>query len=573
MRATKQPGLAGLASKRLGFFCIAALAAALALGILLTWISTGFTSLTGWATFSGVVLLGGAILGGGWWLARKSENQPLPARLALLLVGAAILRLGMGVVWFVALPQLGHRTPSEQSGYVMSDALNRDQTAWKLAISGKPLSKAFGGYPKADQYGGLLGLSAAVYRYLGGPIHQPLRVVVLTAAFSALAVLFTWLFIRRVAPGRDQGAAGEKTAWIAAWGLALYPEAVLLGSSQMREAFMMTLAATAFYGLVLLHQERVAHGGPWKGSWKGAWKGLVWSLASLGLFLLFSPPFAVLLVILLAFSALVMERKLVASQLAHSHRLRLAAILILAAMVIAVLFGSWLALRKFAPPSLQSPLAQLQYWMRKSAEQQAYLSERASGKLQALFDRMPAWLDMPLLVIYGILQPFLPAALVVTSEAPIWQWIAIWRSAGWMVLLGFMLYAFLRSLRKTDTWTRVLTIASWLTIVVASYRGGGDQWDNPRYRVTFAGVQIGLAALVWAEQRRTADAWFRRALVTLLWVLAWFIPYYLQRQYHIGWPVTDLFKTFGLGLICSILYCLWDWARRPVERAKQVDGV
>ena len=59
------------------------------------------------------------------------------------------------------------------------------------------------------------------------------------AAISALAVPFTWGFARRI---------DDEVAKWAAWGMALYPEAILLGSSQMREALMMTFAAVAFYG-------------------------------------------------------------------------------------------------------------------------------------------------------------------------------------------------------------------------------------------------------------------------------------------------------------------------------------
>ena len=51
-------------------------------------------------------------------------------------------------------------------------------------------------------------------------------------------------------------------AWIAAWGIAIYPEAVLLGSSQMRESFTITLVVMAFYGLVHYWQE---HSWTWPG--------------------------------------------------------------------------------------------------------------------------------------------------------------------------------------------------------------------------------------------------------------------------------------------------------------------
>ncbi len=507
-----------------------------------------------------VVLLGVGILWLGWRLVSAAEGEKLPRLLLGLLVGAALLRLVVGVFWYVALPELGHQTAAEQNGYVMSDAYNRDRTAWKLAQSTKPLWQAFGGYLKADQYGGLLWLSAAVYRYLGGSTHQPLQIVVLTASFSALAVLLVWAFVRRITsdPRRDSSPGWRseaRTAWLAAWAMALYPEAVLLGSSQMREAFIMPLVISAFYGLAMYHS-------------KQSRQGVVWMFGGVLLCLPFTPPFTALLVGLLIVGFLILEVDLRNSSSVLRNRLSKSRYIWLVGigLVGVVLLGSWLALQRFAPPEIQGPLAQFQWWIRKSADFQAYLSTRASGKLQALFKRTPAWMHLPLLVGYGILQPFLPAALVVGSEAPIWQGIAIWRSAGWTILLVFLFYALLRAWRRqpgqpAQNWPGILVIIAWLGTLIASFRGGGDQWDNPRYRVSLAGIQIALAAWAWTEQRRRVDPWFHRAVAVVVWVLIWFLPYYVQREFQIGWPVNDLFKTIGAGLACSALYFLWDWAR------------
>src|SRR5574341_67788 len=127
----------------------------------LAWVSAGFQNLEGWFSFLLIFLLAAALLAGGWWLVRLESP---PRWMLWLLTGAALLRLAAGVLWLFALPAAGYDSPPEQRGYVMSDAYDRDRTAWDLARGDKSLVKAFqGAYRKADQYGGLLFLSAAVY--------------------------------------------------------------------------------------------------------------------------------------------------------------------------------------------------------------------------------------------------------------------------------------------------------------------------------------------------------------------------------------------------------------------------
>ncbi len=213
-----------------------------ALSLGLAWISTGFESLHGWASFLAVTALGAGGLFAAWWAlgrdlkfrSAETGNPPsafhLPPWLIWLLITAALLRLGAGVLWFTALPHLGYGGEVELAGYVMSDAHKRDTAAWELSQSEKPLFAAFSNYRGQDQYGGMLFASALVYRYLRGELHQPLQIVVLTSALSALGVLFAWGFANRL--------WDEKIAYFAAWIVAIFPDAVLLGSSQMREALM-----------------------------------------------------------------------------------------------------------------------------------------------------------------------------------------------------------------------------------------------------------------------------------------------------------------------------------------------
>ena len=536
---------------------VAAVLALLALG--LAWVSSHcapcdfshlmtLPPLSSWLSFLGVLILSAILLYGAWRAIQASEGPlqsdlpanayKLPRWLAGVLVGAVFLRLAVGVLWFVAMPVLGHGTPQEHAGYVMSDAYQRDQSAWKLAKQARPLIQAYWGNFRGDQYGGLLFISALAYRYLGAGEHNPLLMIVLSAAVSSLAVLFTWGFSRRSWDGQ--------VAKYAAWGVMLYPEAVLLGSSQTREAFVIPLAAMAFYGLARLRRERT-------------WVSLAWLLAGVLLSLLFSPLYAVVLVAALLITAIAIKDELLGQHLKASRWTWL----IMLGVILFVLLGGWLALKKFVPAYYTSPIVVAQYWIHKSADLQAYFSKSASGWVQKIFLATPDWSHIPILMVYGVLRPFLPAALTTSSNAPIWSWITLWRALGWTILLGLLAYAFLRAWIKKDTdhFTRALTIIIGLWFLIAALRGGGDQDDNPRYRAVLLSLQIPLAAWGWVGQRRSADPIFRRAVVTAGFIIAWAFLWYLRRIYPLPGIETDPFKIIGLGLACGALYSIWDWAR------------
>jgi hypothetical protein len=92
-------------------------------------------------------------------------------------------------------------------------------------------------------------------------------------------------------------------------------------------------------------------------------------------------------------------------------------------------------------------------------------------------------------------------------------------------------------------------------------RGGGDQWDTPRYRLFFLTFQAMLAAYAW--ERR--DVWWPR----LLWIegfsLAIFFQWYLSRYYHIGGRL-PFFTMIGIIFAFAILIIsgslLWDRMRK-----------
>ena len=502
----------------------------------MAWVSNQFSSISGWVSLFVFNIIGALILAGGWKLLAIQEQ--LPGWLLRLTIGAALIRLLFGMVWITVLPVYGYNSPSEQKGYVMSDAFKRDAAAWKLAQSQKPLSSAFGQYRKADQYGGLLWISAALYRSIGGDQHYPLEMVTITAAFSALSILLAWGFTRR--------AWDDKIAWGTAWVLALYPETVLLGSTQMREAFLIPLTMAAFYGLARYHHQHTR-------------SGAAWILGSLIFILPFSPPTAVLVLGGLLITGLVWEGSW-ASRLKHKPLFWVA----LGAIAVLILIGSFLALERLAPRTFQNPLELLGWWFNKSAQWQAHLTERASGWVQKIFRSTPDWTHTPLLLAYGVLQPFLPAAIADFSGTLIWRLIALWRAIGWAIMLPLLVYAPIRAFnhKYKDRLAMGLSLVVWLSILITAFRAGGDPWDNVRYRATFAGLQVALAVWAWIGQRRTGDPWLRWALILIISILLWFIPWYLLRYVYFPWPIGDPFRTFGLGLTTAFLLIILDWASK-----------
>jgi 4-amino-4-deoxy-L-arabinose transferase-like glycosyltransferase len=352
--------------------------------------------------------------------------------------------------------------------------------------------------------------------------------IVFTASFSALAVLFIWAFARRL--------WGGKIARLAAWILALFPDAIILGSSQMREAFLMTLVPAALYGLVRYVQDR-------------SWSGLVWLVAALALMLPFSPPIAGVFLVMIIILALSMD----GWNLLRQPRFWI----VLAGIALVAGIGIWLAWERLAPDGINNPVALIGWWFQESARWQAYFVKRSSQLIRRIINTTPDWVNTPILLGYGILQPFLPGALL-DQGVPIWKGIAIWRSIGWTLLLPFLLVApfLLWGLKGKQRLMIGLSIVVWMGILIAALRSGGDLWDNPRYRVVFISLQVVLVAWAWYAQRENKNPWLWRMVLGLAIILAWFVPWYLQRSDQIIWPIDNVFETLGLGLVSVVVVFL-----------------
>ena len=201
-----------------------------------------------------------------------------PPWLIWLLLIAFLLRIFLGVTFTHLLPRVGYDTEVQQAGFIAIDAYSRDLQSWELASSDRPILDAFDKDYAIDQYGGLEALSALVYRYISPDLHRPWLIILLGAWISALGIAFLWSASRLL--------FNEQLAVLAASILAFYPESVWLGSSQMREPFLVTFTIFAFYGVAAW----IAH---------PAHKGWPWLLLGLVGLLVFSPGIAIFLVVLL----------------------------------------------------------------------------------------------------------------------------------------------------------------------------------------------------------------------------------------------------------------------------------
>jgi hypothetical protein len=168
---------------------------------------------------------------------------------------------------------------------------------------------------------------------------------------------------------------------------------------------------------------------------------------------------------------------------------------------------------------------------------------------------------MPFVAGYGILQPVLPAAIL-EPALPFWQILGIIRSLGWYLLLPLVAFAPFSALnlpagprRRQWLW---LSLVVWGWIVIAALRGGGDQWDNPRYRVILLAWMALLAALALGGHNSSARRWLWRIIAVEIIILLIFGHWYVWRYLGFGFNL-GIRGTLALTVGLSLLVVLGDW--------------
>ncbi len=426
--------------------------------------------------------------------------------LAWMVALAFALRFVGGVATYLVLPINGFDDEDDRAGFVYTDAHRRDAQAWELASSGRIIGDFNQSYAY-DQYGGLLTMSAFIYRYLSPDAHRPLMLVLVSAFMAALGLPFLWK-----AASQEWGV---KIALASGWVYALYPESILLGGSAMREPYLWAFSAFALWGFV---------------DWQKTRSRISWLWLGLGLIgMLFVSPIVALvtLVIFAGWMYLASER----------GRISWWMVAVVAAVFVAGLFILSSALDRQGNLGGGTPIGVINNFMREAVKWDVYQLERGSGWVQKLFDEMPEGLRLPFVMVYGVLQPVLPAAIVEPTTL-IWKIIAILRALGWYVLLPVLTLSFVaasaeRSVtkRKVFLW---LSFVVWGWILFTSLRGGGDQWDNPRYRTILLVWEAILAGVVWVWWRETKNPWFLRVIAMEGIFLLVFGQWYASRYFSFG---------------------------------------
>lgn len=439
----------------------------------------------------------------GWLVIRP------PKMVLIIAICAFLLRIGIGIWLTTTLPDEGFDTPVQNSGYAYSDAYERDNAAYAIAFPGKVEYIPPANVKAVDQYGGLMMLSAGIYRLFSTDVHRPLLIIFLSALSMALAVFFTWKFVILL--------RGAKTALVAAIFLAFYPEGVILGSAQMREPFLICLASITFWLTILLASGK-----------RGPKILTTFTIAAL-LMIWISIP-AGMVIISIEIGYLLMKAITSAKDAGRKT-------------ILFILFGGFLLLI----------VAAGWMWLKDTLYFDAFTTQSESGWITWLLSMVSSKWRFPFVLLYGLIQPVLPAALVYPS-LPIWQAVAIFRALGWYLVIPFLIYGtgiIIKESRKNRDWTLL-----WLMAVViiwtfvSSARAGGDQWDNPRYRVIFLPWLALIVGLVWDQISSARSPWFWRiAALDGAFVLI-FTYWYLGRKFPMRFPIPT---EYALGLFGVLL--------------------
>lgn len=440
-----------------------------------------------WVGWLGSAILSFIFLFGIHYAVEKLNS---PRQVKTITIVNLLLRIITGIALFLLLPIWGYDEEPPQAGYLYLDAYRRDTDAWQIASTDEPIWTGFQDEFYTDQYGGMLSLSASTYRVFSPDAHRPILILLLTSFVSTLGIPFYWQAIQK--------RFGDKVANLACWIMALYPESIILGGSQMREPLIIGLSGIILWGLEHRKQDKRA--------------GTITFIISLLALTLISTRYAIAVVLLIAlwtWSDLTTRETETRQKVWKSLPLVL--------IVLAGLFISW-------------------RWLIDTSRWDLYLMESSSGRVQFELDAIGEQFRIPFLVLYGILQPVLPAAIAYPGIA-IMRVIAIFRSTGWYLIAPSLLISLFFIPREKDRKNRKVLILTACFILfwifLSSLRAGGDQWDNPRYRTAILPWIALVASWVMVFFNEQKNPWLKRTYSIVGVFCLFFLQWYLSRYYKL----------------------------------------
>ena len=399
-----------------------------------------------------------------------------------------LFRFGFGIITTIGLPLWGYDEETQNNGYLFQDAYMRDTQAWDLASSDKPIWSAFiSDQFFSDQYGGLLAISAFVYRIFSPFAHAQLNIILVAASVSILGIPFLW----RVTHGSN------RVQKIAILIYAFYPDAILFSSSQMREPFLIGLSAILFF---LINENK-------RLNIKRLFFVFIISMA----FFMINAKISIFIIAIMAIWFLLMQSQ--NESIILKNKTLIVGFSLLTFFVGIIATG----------------------WFLEVSKWDAYLAVQSSGWLQAIFGQIGNQFRLPFLTIYGFLQPILPAAIMEPSIL-FWKIVGIIRSSGWVFLLPTILYGFIFAIRQKGK-ERTKWLIVWVLLIfwifLSSLRAGGDLWDNPRYRLALFVPIVVLVSNALNYAIENHDHWLWRIYLSEGVYLLFFLQWYISRYTNI----------------------------------------
>jgi len=443
-----------------------------------------------------------------------------------------ILRFGLGLITTHNLLDWGYEDDTYTSGYLFKDAFTRDNQAWDLATSDKPIWAAFSNDFFSDQYGGLLALSSFVYRFFTPNAHAQFNIIFLVSIINSIGIIFLAKGLLAY-NGEETYSATSKFILLI---FSFYPDAILFSASQMREPLLFGLSAVFFW---IVHEPKIK---------------IVYRLI---LFLIIS--------IILLFVSLKVG------------------LFIIFSFFIWMLFKPYLSEFRFLKPkNLILPIILLVIvsfyfsynWIIEAAKWDALLLERNSGFVQYVVAIIGTRYRLAFASIYGLLQPVFPAALIEPSKL-FWRILNSLRAFGWYLLMPGLIYGFVYFFREKDKNRKIQFGVIWLIsifwIILSSVRAGGDMWDNPRYRISFLVFISFVVAQAFLHGWRTKDHWLTRIIIAEVIFVLFFLQWYIARYTGIFENLPFMYMVGILSIIFILILgsgLFHEFARKNREKTK-----